>query len=463
MAVTAEVMVGEKRQRRLVRKLLYGLLILIVIYGLGRAIDVAMGSFYTGDRAPYLQMPAPTAMTLRWQTTAPTTGKVFYGTRLDTLDQHVDDGAEPAEEHEVRITGLQPDTRYYYRIEANGIPRYQGEDYRFRTPPAAGAATPVRFWVLGDPGYANPGQSAVRDAAVGWMKGHPRKNRPMLDFIMTTGDNAYRSGTNQQFQDNFFVPYEKLLRNYSVWPIYGNHDARRFAFFDIFSFPEQAESGGVPSGTENYYSFDFAQLHVVVLDSQASGLEPDSDMLGWLWRDLYATRQPWIIVAMHHPPYTKGSHDSDDNYDSRGRMQKLRKNILPVLDKAGVDLVLSGHSHMYERSNLVACHYGSSGTYRTDMAQAPFEKDGVMVYEKPLTVRAANSGSIYAVVGSSSKVDSGPLDHPAMAVSRQNMGSLVVDIKGHRLIGRFITDQGKIADEFVIEKGRGTKLPITCR
>ena len=441
---------------RPVRWLFYfmaGIVVLAALYGVGRAVDVYLGSFYTGDRAPYLQMPAPDAMTLRWQTRTAERDVVRYGMRPDYLPQQVDEHAA-AEEHEVRLTGLRPGTRYYYQIGTDDTRRYGDPSYWFVTPPPSGAPIAVRFAVLGDPGYPNPDQTRVRDAMLAWLAQHPRPGRPPLDLLLTTGDNAYRSGSNEQFQAGFFSPYRMILRNVPVWPIYGNHDARRRAFFNIFSLPAHAESGGIPSGTEHYYAFDYGPVHFVVLDTVASDLGRDAPMLRWLKQDLAANRQPWLIAVFHHPPYTHGSHNSDNRRDSGGRMFALRENVLPLLEQAGADLVLSGHSHMYERSTLLACHYGTSDSLTASMRRGPeLERDRQFIYQKP--ARGAHNGTLYAVIGSSSKVDQGPLDHPAMAVSEAEMGALVFSVQGQKLHGVFIKADGSVGDEFALLKVPG--------
>ena len=446
------------------RWLLYlagGLLLLVILYGLGRLGHVALGSFYTGERGPYLQQPAPTAMTLRWQTTQAEIGMVRYGLQPGQLQWQASESVA-GEEHEVRLTGLQPATRYYYAIGAGNAPYYSGSDYWFMTPPRSGTPLATRFVVLGDPGYPGPGQSAVRDAMQSWLNANPRVGRAGFDLLLTTGDNAYRSGTNEQFQAGFFDPYAAWLRNIPVWPVYGNHDARRWAFFNLFSFPTNAESGGLPSGTEHYYAFDYGQVHFVVLDTEASSMRAGSTMLRWLEEDLAGSRQPWLIAVFHHPPYTHGSHNSDSRADSGGRMFEVRGQVLPILEKAGVDLVLSGHSHMYERSHLMGCHYGTSNTLDATMLQQPRMHDHQAIYNKPAAGRVAHQGAIYVVLGASSKVDNGPLDHPVMAVSKRQRGALVVDINGSQLNGRFINDEGEIMDLFTIIKGDSDIAPLEC-
>ena len=105
---------------------------------------------------------------------------------------------------------------------------------------------------------------------------------------------------------------------------------------------EKMASKGVPSGTEAYYSFDFANVHFVVLDSQESPRTPAGAMLGWLEADLASTTRHWIVAYWHHPPYSKGSHDSDDPADSGGRLIDMRQYALPILEDHGVDVVFSG-------------------------------------------------------------------------------------------------------------------------
>ena len=446
------------------KRIALGLMILVGLYGVGRFIDVYSGSFYAGARAPYLMMPTADAMTLRWQTEVPGQGQIRFGRSPTQLDRLVTEDVV-AESHELRLQGLEPAQRYYYQIE-NRIGNeteilYAGEEYGFVTPPRAGQVAPVRFAVLGDPGKAGVVQNEVRDALLDWLKNNARPHRPQpdLDLLLTTGDNAYRSGSNKQFQSEFFTPYAELLKNIPLWPVYGNHDARRWAFFEIFSFPEKGESGGLASNTEHYYSFDHANVHFIMLDSQASIMDSDGAMLDWLKRDLAATSQPWIIAAFHHPPYTRGSHDSDDRDDSGGRMFAMREKVLPILEAGGADLVLTGHSHMYERSFLLRCHYGMSTTLQATMLRD--KTDGTATpYKKP--GRDGFSGTVYTMIGSSSKQDHGDLDHPVMAVSLAEAGSVVVDIDDKLMTVRFINRRGQLADRFSILKTAGTGQAIPC-
>ena len=444
---------------RVFRWLGLGFLVLLLVLAAAYYTQVAIESNYSGVRGPYLQRPAPDAISIHWQTAEKTLGSVRYGTSATSLSQVLHE-TEATEVHTVRLRDLKPLTRYYYQIEAGNetIPLYQGQ---FMTAAAYGQNVPVRLWVLGDPGSATSIQDKVKQAALDWITKHPRPGRALVDGLLTTGDNAYRSGSNQEFQDNFFTPYQDILKQIPVWPTYGNHDARRWAFYRIFSFPTRGESGGLASASKSYYAFDYGPVHVVMLDSHDSDKDPSGPMLQWLERDLATTRQPWLLALIHHPPYTKGGHNSDDPGDSRARMLKVRQNVLPLLEKYGVDLMISGHSHNYERSYLLNCHYGVSGSLKPSMI---LSKAQPSVFRKQALAREPHQGSIYMVVGSSARVDQGRLGHPAMQVSANIPGSLLVDIEGLTLTARFLDEQGQVQDHIQIRKGQadGIAYNQTC-
>lgn len=433
------------------RRLAAVLVILLILVGVGRLVQVYTQSQYQGERAPYLQMLGHDRVTLRWQTAGAESGVVKFGEQPGKLSNEVAESVA-REKHEVRLTGLKPDTRYWYAVgSSDQVFRGGDEDHWFVTAPPPGSGTGTRIWVLGDPGYVSEMVEWVKSAGLDWMETHPRANRAPLDLVLTTGDNAYNSGKNREFQAAVFEMFGDVINKYPYWPAYGNHDARRWAFFDIFSFPEDGEVGGIASGSEHYFSFDYANIHFVFLDSEKTDRDADGEMLAWLHEDLAATKQQWLIALFHHPPYTKGGHDSDDKRDSGGRLVDMRENALPILEAAGVDLVLTGHSHVYERSHLLDCHYGYSDSLQPEMV---LDRD--KVFEKRSKGLAPHEGTVYTVVGSSSHTDQGPLNHPVMAIASGELGSLVIDVEGDRLDAHFINQLGEELDHFSITKGVAT-------
>ena len=236
--------------------------------------------------------------------------------------------------------------------------------YTFVTSPTPGTAKPTRIWVLGDSGTANSNARAVRDA----YKAYMGTRRPELWLML--GDNAYPDGTDTEYQDAVFDMYPETLRQAALWSTLGNHDGHTAdsatqsgPYYDIFTFPTNGEAGGLASGTEAYYSFDYGNIHFVCLNSYDSDRSTSGPMLTWMKNDLAATDKEWIIAFWHYPPYSKGSHDSD----ASSSLTKMRENALPILEDYGVDVVLGGHSHAYERSHLLDSHYGKSGTLSSSM------------------------------------------------------------------------------------------------
>jgi len=419
---------------------------------MGFALAVAVNCFaQTVQRGPYLQLSTPTSLVVRWRTDQPTDSVVRYGTAPGNLGASAV-GASGTD-HEVSLSGLVPETRYYYSIGNSGGPLAGDASYTFATPPPAGVARPTRVWVIGDSGEANSAARAVRDAYRNFTGARP------TDLWLLLGDNAYTDGTDLQYQAAVFDIYPEMLRQAPVWPTLGNHDGHSASsasqsgpYYDIFTLPRNAEAGGLASGTEAYYSFDRGNIHFVVLDSYDSDRSPNGAMLTWLGNDLAASQQDWLIAFWHHPPYSMGSHNSDTETE----LIDMRENALPLLESYGVDLVLAGHSHSYERSFLIDGHYGSSATFSVSMQldAGSGREDDAGAYVKS-AAGAPNQGAVYAVAGSSSKTGGGLLNHPAMYVSLNVLGSMVLDVDGLRLDARFLDDAGNQLDYFTLRKDGG--------
>lgn len=396
-------------------------------------------------RGPYLQQGSETQAIVCWRTDVESDSVVRYGLSPDLLDQSVVI-SDLSIDHKVKLTGLQSNTKYYYSIGSTSLVLAgEEQEYFFRTHPEKGSSGPVRVWIIGDSGTGNEAARAVRDAYYNFT-GSTETN-----VWLMLGDNAYRNGTDSEYQSAVFDIYQDLFRNSFVWSAMGNHDSytsNGAPYLSIFEFPTQAESGGTPSGTELYYSFDYANIHFVCLDSEISNRDENGAMATWLRNDLANTNQPWIVAFFHHPPYTKGSHDSDTEY----KHIDMRSNIQPILEDYGVDLVFGGHSHAYERSYLIDGHYGDSSTFTEAMKidGGDGRVDGAGAYQKGF---GGHLGAVYTVAGSSGKVSSsGSLDHPAMVSNKRMLGSVVLDVNGQTIEAKFIDDQGNIQDYFTLNK-----------
>ena len=406
-------------------------------------------------RGPYLQMPAPTSMTVRWRTDVAGISRVQYGTESGNLYAWVE-GTVPTTNHTVTLTNLTPATFYYYSIGLTNLTLTNGPSFRFRTPPVTGSREPFRVWVLGDCGYTNFSAVPVRDAYYNFAT-----NR-YTDLWMMLGDNAYTGGTDGLYQNAVFNTYPTMLRQTPLVSTIGNQETAgsanpppTMAYLEIFSLPMNAELGGLASGSERYYSFDYANVHFVCLDSMSTSRATNSAMYLWLQADLENNTNDWLIAFWHHPPYSKGSNDSD----VRTEQIEMRSNFVPLLEAYGVDLILSGHSHSYERSFLLDGHYGLSSTFDPatmikDHGDGRVGSGGSGAYAKATLGPARHEGAVYLVSGSGSQVNpTGTMDHPAMYRGWFQLGSVALDIHANRLDAKFIRETGAIDDEFTLIKG----------
>lgn len=414
-------------------------------------------------RGPYLQSGSENSMTIKWRTSQPSISELKYGMDINLLHHSIKDPVSTTE-HEIKVINLEPNSRYFYEINgSDGSLLERKQDLYFWTSPTIANRVPVQAWILGDCGTGNNNARAVRDAYYAYP-GFSNRN-----LILFLGDNAYSSGTDVEYQTAIFENmYEDALKNTVSWSCLGNHDGisansstQSGPYYDIFTFPTMGESGGVPSGTEAYYSFNYANIHFISLDSYESDRSVGGSMFTWCESDLQNSTADWIVAFWHHPAYSKGSHDSD----SESALIQMRENFLPLLENYGVDLVLSGHSHSYERSYFLNGHYGGSDSFN------PIEEtvgmsghgdgrpEGNGAYVKAL---ADPAGAVYITTGSAGQKSGGTLDHEAMFLSFNELGSCVLEIFGGILKVKFIRDTGLVQDSFVIEKDLGCVLNAPC-
>jgi hypothetical protein len=434
----------------------------------GSAVSAVYGYSTNLTRGPYLQCSTTNSIVIRWRTDYATDSRVDYGGSPDALNQSV---TLPTltNEHIVTLTNLDVDTKYFYAVGmTDRLLSPVSSDQFFLTHPLPGTTKSLRVWVIGDAGTKNASQAAVRDAFYAF------NGTNTVHAWLQLGDNAYDTGTDAEYQAAVFDMYAPLLRRSVTWPALGNHETAQsqtyvdtYPYFSLFTLPTAGEAGGVPSGTEHYYSFDLGMVHFVCLDSMTADRSTNGAMAIWLRSDLAVNTNRWLIAFWHHPPYSRGSHDSDvggPGYDTQ--MGQMRTNFLPILEKAGVDLVFCGHSHCYERSKLLNGHYGLSSSFNASshvvQSDSGRETNGVGAYRKPDGLGETpvpNCGAIYTVAGSSGQATTGTTNHPAMFYSALSLGSVVLDFHSNRLDAVFLRETGAIDDSFTIIKD-GTHPPL---
>jgi hypothetical protein len=428
-------------------------------------------------RGPYLNSGTPTSMVIRWRTDVASTSKVTWGASALALTQSKVDTAMVTD-HIVKISGLSPFTKYYYGIGSSTFTLQADATDFFQTLPVEGTAdTLLRIGVIGDCGNNSTNQRDVRDHLSSYLGSN------YMNAWILLGDNAYSSGFDAEYQAEFFGIYQdQFLKQNPLYPAPGNHDYGNSTssptvtnhaaapYYQNFSMPDSGEAGGLASNNPAFYSYNIGNVHFLSLDSY--GQEADAthlyDTTGvqvqWIKQDLAAnTNKGWVVCYWHHPPYTMGSHNSDGESD----LVAIRQNFIKILERYGVDLILCGHSHDYERSKLIKGHYGaeatydpavhelssSSGYYDGSSNSCPYIKDSVTNY----------TGTVYVVSGSAGQLGGSQAGYPHNALPYSDAthgGSMILEVKGNRLDSKWIGADGVIRDHFTMMKDANQKRTI---
>lgn len=401
-------------------------------------------------RGPYLQLSTQTSIYIRWRTNVACDSKINFGTNVANLNLSTTNTTQTTE-HVVQIVGLTRNTKYYYSIGTSGATLQGDADNYFVTNPDVGSTAPVRIWAIGDFGRSSTAQRQVRDSYEAYT------GNTHTDVWLWLGDNAYNDGTDSEYQTKVFDEYPRQFKKWVTWPTSGNHDLHTAnsanqtgPYYDNFTMPTQGEAGGEPSSTEAYYSFNYANIHFVCLESyDAAYRSPTGAMANWLHDDLSTNTQTFTIVYFHHPPYSKGSHNSDTESELIG----MRENINPILETYKVDLVLAGHSHSYERSMMLHGHFGNSNSFN---AATMTTDAGSGTFPNSYVKNAPDyNGTVYIVCGTSGYAGATQSDWPHEAMydyTVNHFGSLVIDVQGNQLNCKYLTSTGTIRDEFTIVK-----------
>jgi len=320
---------------------------------------VDIGYHYPLRLKPYLQKLATDKITIMWHTSTGGTGYVEWGPteNYGYLESGSATTLGTLRIYEERLTGLQPDTLYHYRVK-------HGSDYSpdntFRTAMSTGDS--FRFIAYGDNRGGTESPPEFREEhlkvvnamlAHAWTDAEPR-------FILHCGDFVHDGGTVVQWHPHFFDPAAGLLRSTPLWPCLGNHE-----YYGTSPLDRYRKLFSVYTAHKNYserfYSFDYANCHFIVLDTGqnalASYIGGGTDQYTWLVSDISSVDREqvdWVIVLLHIPPYTDssshpyGGPDPEDQND----VWRVRTYLAPVFEDPDhpADLVISGHNHFYERS-----------------------------------------------------------------------------------------------------------------
>ncbi len=295
---------------------------------------------------PYLIYPGQnTQMEVLWQDTATeTTNTLSWGT--DTTysmgSVTVPENNSTANQHIYTITGLAPNTNYYYKVAdaTNGVYGIGS----FITAPDA-SATSVRFLGMGDSRSQPFALDSVMQA-MGTFYSQPGNSdyqRLVIhsgDWVSTDGESYWTS----QWFDPTKTDIVSFTANSPINGCKGNHDnsggySTTFPKYFPFPYPNETLEAGTTATYNNlYWSFDYGPVHVTIVD-EYSNYAPGSAQYNWLVNDL-STTKPWKILIYHEPAYSAGP-DADNT---------TVRALEPLIRQYKVDMVYCGHSHNYART-----------------------------------------------------------------------------------------------------------------
>ena len=342
---------------------------------------------------PYLQYATPTSIIIKWETVNPTIGNVIYGEN-DLLGIQQSETA-PVKIHQIKLNGLVPATRYQYKVSYDNT-----------------VLEPASFTTAPEPGTPN-----WRMVAYGDNRTYPETHKRIVTQIMKlnpsmiihSGDLVSHGNSYEQWKEQYFDPMKGLSENITVFPSLGNHERNSPHYYEYMSVPD--ENG------ESYYSFDYGNAHLIALNSNAgeAPFDIDSEQTQWLINDLRENADAeWKIVYFHHPLFRC--------HPTRG-IEPQRWVWQEVFEENGVDVVINGHDHYYQRTYAIGNYQG-----------------------KP-------SRGIYHLISGGGGANNYPIVPKVHAANRRSVHHItLMDFQGDRIIGRAIDDEGNVFDAFVFDK-----------
>lgn len=306
----------------------------------------AMAQTAIVDRYPYLQQPTETSVLIAWNTQTAAIGTLQWGDGPFALTHSLQDPAS-TQKHHLTITGLQPNTQYFYQVTTDAGYTSAVESF-WTAKPIENKS--IKFLHYADCGYNN----TIQNQLAALMEQEP------VDFAVVAGD--VDQGTGNAYDNVFFGVYKNMLARDCHYTAIGNHDIIANGGADFFDSFYQPTNNAQQS--EHYYSFSWGNAKFICLDSNGD-YSIGSDQHNFLLDELKCRDQEWLFVYMHHPPWTNAwdltyyvpfqpFYQYDGNDD-------MRTALVPYFEQYGVDFVLNGHAHCYQRGELNGIHYVISG------------------------------------------------------------------------------------------------------
>lgn len=327
---------------------------------------------------PYLQAVSTKSIYVLVESSSADPVTVEYGKTIAYGQRAVTESVERTTNetvvHNIQLTGLSPNTMYHYRArQGNGL----SSDASFRTAPNPG--TPFRFAWLAD---FRTNVTVHDTIAVHAAEANPRMSLYGGDLCINS---KYAS-----FKEQFFRPNElALIARVPFFNAPGNHESWKENTKAFTQSPSSA------SGTQDYYSFDYGDVHVLMLNNEIP-YDEESPQYKFAQEDLAKSTKPWKIVGAHSPAYCAGGHNEDVG---------MKKMTVKIFEPNMVNLVLGGHSHFFQHNLVNGIHHfvlGSVGAPLYNPGSAPYTVKSAKEYNygifdvttKSLTLRVYNEKKV---------------------------------------------------------------------
>ena len=282
---------------------------------------------------PYLNFVTQTSINVVWETDRPATALIEWG-KTDQLG-HSLQLSKTQRLQEATLEGLLPNTPYFYRVRSTTEEGYSMESGLLTFKTAVRESEPFRFAVIGD----TESRPHVNDRLCKLIWGE----RP--NFLVNLGDltDGGKAPHRYEWTHEYFVGMTQLVSRVPVFAVPGNGEGDLVWYKHYHRYPDP----------EGFYKFRFGDAEFFMLDSNQREKEfaPGGRQYVWLEKQLQDSDAKWKFACHHHATYTGEENDYGDTWSGASNFgDPAVRQIVPLYEKYGVDMVMFGHLHLYERS-----------------------------------------------------------------------------------------------------------------
>ncbi len=367
---------------------------------------------------PYLNLATENSINVVWETDRPTTATLHWG-RTSSMGESMMLG-EKARLHTATIEGLEPNTPYFYRIECQDVESEETIDSGILTfKSAVKEGQPYRFAVIGD----TESRPHVNDrlSKLVWDE------RP--NFLINLGDltDGGQELHRYEWTHEYFLGMNQLTSRVPVFAVPGNGEGDLYWYNHYHDYPEP----------EGYYQFRFGDAAFFMLDSNQREKEfaEGGKQYKWLEEQLSKCDARWKFVCHHHATFTGEEDDYGNAWEEESSFGDAAvRRIVPLYEKYGVDMVMFGHLHLYERSLPI--------------------RDGHVDF---------NAGVVHLLAGGGGGNLEDFAPTPAFFSAKTHRGHhyVIIDMHDNTMIMRMYDTDGDIRDSFTIEKNEKGEHKVT--